>query len=409
MQSPPRVRFLDRSTPPHIVTLILLAGLSALAMNVFLPSLPKMSEYFDTEYRLMQLSVAIYLGVNAVLQLVIGPISDQIGRRPVILGAVVLFMLATLGCLFATNVTVFLIFRMCQAVIVAAMALSRAVVRDMYPQDQAASMIGFVTMGVSLVPMLGPPLGGLLDELLGWKSSFWLLFLLGGGVLWLTWRDLGETSISSGMTLRQQFREYPELIRSPRFWGYALACAFSSGAFFAYLGGAPFVGSEVYGLTSFWLGLLFGAPAVGYLVGNFMSGTFSARIGINKMILWGCLINTGGLAAALLTFAAGYQSEYTFFGFMIFVGLGNGMTIPNATAGSLSVRPHLAGTAAGLGGAIMIGGGAGLSALAGALLQPGTGAWPLLWLMVTTGLASIVAICVVIYRERQLRGLDLAG
>ena len=99
------------------------------------------------------------------------------------------------------------------------------------------------------------------------------------------------------------------------------------------------------------------------------------------------------------------KTALTFFGFMTFVGLGNGMTIPNSTAGSLSVRPHLAGTASGLSGAIMIGGGAALSALAGALLKPGTGAWPLLWLMLITGIAGMISILLVIHRERRLSGL----
>ena len=405
MENPPKVRFLDRTTPPHIVTLILLAGLSALAMNVFLPSLPKMTEHFETKYRVMQLSVAIYLAVNAALQIVIGPISDKFGRRPVILWGVGLFLLATLGCIFAPNITVFLAFRMCQAVVVTAMVLSRAVVRDMVPQDQAASMIGYVTMGVAVVPMIGPVIGGVLDEIFGWQSTFWMLFLLGAVILWMSWRDLGETSVSRGLSLGQQFREYPELFQSPRFWGYALTCAFSSGAFFAYLGGAPFVGTEVFGLSPAALGFFFGAPAVGYFAGNGLSGKLSARVGINKMIFWGCILNASGLGMALLVFAAGFQSEWTFFGFMTFVGLGNGMTIPNATAGALSVRPHLAGTASGLSGAIMIGGGAALSALAGALLQPGTGAWPLLWLMFLTGVASIVSILLVLRREKRLAGL----
>ncbi|SDG58454.1 multidrug effflux MFS transporter [Alloyangia pacifica] len=407
MSTSSRGRFLDPSTPPHLVTLVLLAGLSALAMNVFLPSLPQMTAYFDTEYRLMQLSVAIYLGVNAALQVVIGPISDKLGRRPVILWGIALFLLATLGCIFATDVTIFLLFRMCQAVIVTAMVLSRAVVRDMVGQEEAASMIAYVTMGVAVVPMVGPVIGGALGELLGWKSIFWMLFLLGGAVFWLSWRDLGETSTASGLSLAAQFREYPELLKSPRFWGYALACALSSGAFFSYLGGAPFVGSEVYGLSPASLGVHFGAPAVGYFLGNWISGKFSARVGLNRMILWGSLILATGLAAALLTFAlTDGGSALIFFGFMSLVGLGNGMTIPNATAGTLSVRPHLAGTASGLGGAIMIGGGAALSALAGALLQPGTGAWPLLWLMLSTSLGSVISILLVIRRERRLAGLD---
>ncbi|MDO6728596.1 multidrug effflux MFS transporter [Marinovum sp. 2_MG-2023] len=398
----PDVRFLDRTTPPHIATLIMLAGMAALAMNIFLPSLPGMTAYFDTEYRLMQLSVAIYLAVNAGLQLIVGPLSDKVGRRPIILGGLSIFVVATLGCIFAPNVTVFLICRMAQAVVVVAMVLSRAVVRDMVPQDQAASMIGYVTMGMAVVPMIGPMIGGILDEFWGWKASFWLLFATGLATLWLAWRDLGETKMRSGQTLWQQFGDYPELFRSPRFWGYALASALSSGAFFAYLGGAPFVGSEVFHLEPAMLGLLFGAPAVGYFAGNFMSGRYSARIGVNRMVLWGCMINTIGVVMSLIVFSLGLGSALSFFGFMVFVGLGNGMTIPNATAGTLSVRPHLAGTASGLGGAIMIGGGAGLSALAGALLKPGTGPWPLLWIMLITGLCGMASILYVIRREKRL-------
>ncbi|WP_439522892.1 multidrug effflux MFS transporter [Marivita sp.] len=404
-----KVRFLDRSTPPHIVTLILLAGLSALVMNIFLPSLPNMTAYFQTEYWLMQLSVAVYLAVNAVLQLVIGPISDKMGRRPVILWGIGGFCVATLGCIYAPDIYTFLAFRMAQAVIVTAMVLSRAVVRDCVPQDQAASMIGYVTMGMAVVPMIGPAFGGVLDQMFGWQANFWLLLLLGLGLFWLTWSDLGETAAVSGLTLRQQFAQYPELFSSPRFWGYAVAAAMSSGAFFAYLGGAPYVGTEVFGMSPAVLGFFFGAPAIGYFLGNFVSGRYSARIGVNRMVLVGTVINCTGILLSMLVFWLGLGTEWTFFGFMTFVGLGNGMTIPNATAGMLSVRPHLAGTASGLGGSIMLGGGAGLSALAGALLVPGTGPWPLLWIMLATAICAVVAIQMVIWRSAQLAGLDSAG
>ena len=408
MSDAPDVRFLDRSTPPHIVTLILLAGLSALAMNIFLPSLPDMAQYFGVDYKVMQLSVAVYLAFSAVLQILIGPISDRYGRRPVLLAGLAGFILATLGCLLAPTAIVFLICRMLQAVIATALVLSRAVVRDIVPQDQAASMIGYVTMGMAVVPMVGPAIGGLLDEAFGWQANFWLLAGLGGALVWLVWRDLGETARSSGLSLGQQFREYPELLTSPRFWGYALASGFASGAFFAYLGGAPFVGTEVFGLDASELGLFFGAPAIGYFLGNFVSGRYSARIGVNRMVYWGSLINALGIGLSMLVFLAGWGSALSFFGFMTFVGLGNGMTIPNATAGMLSVRPHLAGTASGLGGAIMIGGGAALSALAGFLLASGSGVWPLLWIMLLTSLAAIACIRFVIWRAAQLSGLDAA-
>ena len=107
--------------------------------------------------------------------------------------------------------------------IVVGIVLSRAAVRDLYTQDKAASMLGYVTMGMAVVPMLGPAVGGLLEEVFGWKVNFWLLFGLAALALWLTYQDFGETAASSGKTLLQQFREYPELLMSPRFWGYSLS------------------------------------------------------------------------------------------------------------------------------------------------------------------------------------------
>jgi DHA1 family bicyclomycin/chloramphenicol resistance-like MFS transporter len=398
------VRFLDRATPPHIFTLIVLTGLGALSMNIFLPSLPQMTEYFVTDYRLMQLSVALYLAVNAGLQVVIGPISDRFGRRPVLLVGISVFLVATLGCIFAPNIEVFLFFRMLQAVIVVGLVLGRAVVRDMYPADQAASQIGYVTMGMAVVPMIGPAIGGVLDETFGWQANFWLLFILGIMVLALTWRDLGETARATSTSFAAQFREYPELLTSRRFWGYCMAAAFASGAFFAYLGGAPYVGSEVFGLSPALVGFYFGAPALGYFFGNWVSGRFSVRLGINVMILWGTVISAAGLLVSLLLFLLGLKTALVFFGFMTFVGLGNGMVLPNATSGMLSVRPHLAGTASGLGGAIMIGGGAALSALAGALLTGGNGAYPLILIMLFTSILAVISILYTIRRERQVTG-----
>jgi MFS transporter, DHA1 family, multidrug resistance protein len=402
MQDPIPVRYLDRSTAPHVSTLILLAGISAMAMNIFLPSLPGMAAHFAVDYGVMQLSVATYLAMSAVLQILIGPISDKYGRRPVILGGVVLFCLATIGCLLAPNATVFLIFRSLQAVVAVAMVLSRAVVRDMYAQDRAASMIGYVTMGMAVVPMIAPAIGGVLEDSFGWKANFGMLLACGLIVLVIAWRDLGETGTPSDNSLAQQFREYPELLTSPRFWGYCLASAFGSGAFFAYLGGAPFVGTQVFGLTPSQLGLYFAAPSIGYFLGNWATGVLAARHGVNRMVLWGTISSTLGMGLSLLISYAGYSSPLVFFGFMSLVGVGNGMTIANATAGMLSVRPHLAGTASGLGGAIMIGGGAALSALAGALLVPGRGEFPLVWIMFVTSGCAVAAILYVIRRERQL-------
>lgn len=402
MTKRPASRFLDRSTPPHLATLVLMAGVAALSMNVFLPSLPGMAVYFEAEYAVMQLSVSLYLMMTALLQLLVGPLSDRYGRRPVMLISTALFALATLGAIFAPTVEVFLACRMAQAVIASALVLSRAIVRDMVGQAEAASLIGYVTMGMAIVPMIGPALGGLLDETFGWRASFWLLFAAAVAMLWLIWSDLGETAPNRSGGFRAQVAEYPELLKARRFWGYVAAAAFASGVFFAFLGGAPYLGSEVFGLSPAILGIYFGAPALGYVLGNFLSGRFSIRIGINRMILWGSLITSVGMAASILIYAAGLTHPLSFFALTATVGIGNGMIIPNATAGSLSVRPHLAGTASGLGGAIMVGGGAAMSVLAGILLPLGTGPYPLQALMLLTSLGSTVAVIYVMRRERDL-------
>lgn len=396
------IRFLDARTPPHILTLILIAGLAALSLNIFLPSLPSMAAYFGVEYHLMQLSLSGYLAMTALMQLFIGPVSDRFGRRPVMLGASAVFVLATLGAIVAPSFGVFMLCRLLQAAIATGFVLSRAVVRDMYAQDRSASMIGYVTMGMSVVPMVGPVVGGALDAAFGWQASFFLLAFAGIGLFALIWSDMGETAKVSGLSFAAQVKQYPELLRSQRFWGYCLGSAFASGGFFAYLGGAPFVGTMVFQLDSATLGFYFGAPAVGYLVGNFLSGRYSVRVGVNTMMILGALVSTVGLLVLTGLTALMPITPGIFFGLVIFLGLGNGISLPSANAGMLSVRPHLAGTASGLGGAFMIGGGAALSAWAGALLGPQSGPLPLVLLMLASSVASVVCAVWVIRRARAI-------
>ena len=400
MSTAPTRIFLHRSSPPTLLTLVLLAGVSAMSMGIYLPSLPAMEAHFATEYWIVQLSVALYLWVNGALQIIIGPISDRFGRRPVLLWSCGLFCLFSLGCIYAPTIEVFLAFRMAQAVIVSAMVLSRAMIRDMVDPAEAASMIGYVTMGMALVPMVAPALGGALEAQFGWQGSFWALVIAGLGLWALTWADAGETHWNRSASFTEQFQEYPELIQSRRFWGYAATAAFASGAFFAYLGGAPYVGATLFEMGPTKLGVFLGAPAVGYMIGNGISGRYSMRFGINRMLLWGAFIASSGLIAMTLGFVLGNGSSLVFFGFMIFVGLGNGMVLPNATAGLLSIHPHLAGTASGLGGALMIGGGAALSAIATAVTGGDSGALPLISLML---LSSLFGVATALYTSARAR------
>ena len=393
--------WLGRTTPPHVVTLVVLASMSALNMNIFLPSLKGMQEYFNTEYAVVQLTISAYLGFTAILQIIIGPLSDIYGRRKVLLWSLGIFLIATVGCIFSPTIEILLFFRMVQAVVASGMVLSRAIIRDTSAPDEAASRIGYVTMGMSVVPMVGPMLGGVLEESFGWQASFVVVLVFGMLATWLIWADLGETNTQKSASFAVQFRAYPELLTSRRFWGYSLTAGFASGVFFAFLGGASFVAETVLHLSPSELGLYFIFVPAGYMLGNFLTGRYSRRIGLDKMMTTGCFITTLGIIIGLSFFFVGIVHPLTFFGSFTLVGLGNGMVLPNANAGMVSVRPHLAGSASGLGGAIMIGGGAALSGLTGTMLTPETGAYSLLFMMLATSVLSIVSSGFVLWVARS--------
>ena len=388
----PPARFLDRKTPPHIITLVLIAGLAALNQNIFLPALPEMAAFFQTDYAVMQLTLSGYLAGTAILQLLIGPLSDRYGRRPVMIGALIILIAATIACVLSTHVAVFLAARMVQTAVVAGMVLSRAIVRDMVPVEQAASMLGYVTMGMAMVPMFGPAVGGLLSELFGWQASFTALGILAVLILIVVIADLGETNRSASASFRAQFAVWPELLGSRIFWNYALISVFVSGAFFSFLGGAPFAGTTLLKLTPGMLGLQFLYTAAGYMAGNFLSGRYARRLGLMRMLLIGNGISLLGVAMALAFALAGQFSALSFFGPMVLMGLGNGVALPSANAGMVNVRPDLAGSASGLGGALTLGLGAILSVIASSIMSEETGAVPLLVVMFVCAFAAMLSI-----------------
>jgi len=392
-----------------VITLVVIAGVSALSMNIFLPALPSMATFFEADYAVVQLAISAYLGVTALLQIIIGPLSDRYGRRPVLLWGIGIFVLATIGCIFSTSIEALLGFRMLQAGVASGIVLSRAIVRDMVPPEQAASMIGYVTMGMSVVPMIGPALGGVLNASYGWQASFVMLGLLGVVVWLIVWLDLGETNSHKSASFGAQFRAYPDLVRSRRFWGYALTAGFASGAFFAFLGGAPFISTVILGLNSAEMGAYFGIVALGYMFGNFLSGRYAQRAGMNKMMMIGGAVAATGSALSLLLFELGFLHALSLFGPMMLVGIGNGLTLPSANAGMISVRPQLAGSASGLGGAITIGGGAGLAALAGVMLNEEGGALPLFALMFLVSLLGVFSSLYVIHVAKKAGALGKDG
>ena len=393
---------ISKTTPPHIITLVTAAALGPLAMNVFLPSLPGITDYFATTEATSQLSVSLYLTAVALLQLVFGPLSDKFGRRPVILIAFCIMIVGTLICIFATTIEWFLAGRIIQASASAGLVLSRAIARDITQGTDAAVLIAYITMGMSLAPMIGPLLGGYLDEFYGWQASFYLTLGFGIFALSLAYFDLGETNKEKQNSVKEQIEAYPELLRSRRFWGYAITAMFSSGAFFAFLGGGSLLADRVYGLSPSQYGFYFMFISLGYLLGNMISGRITKRIGINQMMLSGNIIVGLGLAASIIMILSGSTHPFAFFGFVFFVGLGNGMTLPSANAGVVNVRPNLAGSASGLAGSLQLGGGAILSVIAGYTISAENGAAPLATMMLITIICASLSTLYVMRVERQL-------
>lgn len=378
-------------SPPRFATLVSLTALSVLSLNMFLPSLSSMAESFGTDYATISIAVSGYLAVTAVLQLIIGPLSDRYGRRPVMLGALSVFLIASLVCATTDRIEVFLGFRVLQGGIIAGWAVSLAVVRDTFGPQQAASRLGFISMAMAIAPMTGPMIGGVLDEVFGWRANFLLYVGLASVMLLVCWGDLGETNTKKSASLTDQIRSYPSLVRSRRFWAFAGCTAFSTGTFYTFLAGAPLVAEHQFGLSPAVLGICMGSITGGFLFGSFLAGKISARHSLTQMMVAGRLIACAGLAAGLLSVWMGGTDPLLYFGATVFAGLGNGITMPSSNSGVMSINPSLAGSAAGLTGAMTVGTGAALTSLAGAVLTPQNAAVGLLALMLAAGLIALAA------------------
>lgn len=392
---------------PRLLTLILLAALSTLSLNLFLPSLTNIARDFEADYALVSLSIAGYLAVTAVLQLVIGPMSDRFGRRPVLLCGLAVFVIGSSGCWLARDIHSFLLFRALQAAVIAGWVLSMAMIRDTRSEGEAASLIGYVAMSMAVAPMLGPMIGGLLDEFFGWRSSFLLYSLFGVALLTLCWRELAETNLAPSATFTAQFEAYPELFGSRRFWGYALCGLFSTGAFYVFLAGVPLVAARQFSISPGQLGFYMGTITVGFAVGSFLAGRYSKRHALSTMMIVGRLIAFVGLAVGLVLFLLGYAHGLTLFLATVFAGLGNGISMPSTNTGAISIRPNLAGSAAGLVGATTVAGGALLTSITGYLLEDGDAAIRLLGVMLLCAVGALAAAFYVRLIDR--REASLAG
>ena len=350
---------------PGILVLVAMSALQPFALNVMAPALPGMARAFDVDYATIQLTLTFYLVAVAISQFFGGPLSDRFGRRPVILTSLVLFTLGAFAAIFAMNVGTLIAARILQACGAGtAFALARAVIRDTSGRDESASRIGYVTTVMVVVPMIAPLCGGMLDERFGWRSIFLLGTVFGAAVLLYVSLKLPETRAGHGVgsgSVRHVFMAFPTLLSNRGFLGYAGALAFCSASFFGFLAAAPYVIVTVMGQSPDVYGAYFVLSAFGYMVGNFVSGRFGRRIGTDRMVLIGSAISSCAILTELIVIFALPWTPASFFLPLMGNAIGNGLTMPGATAGALSVRPDLAGSAAGFAGAFQLGLGAAMT------------------------------------------------
>lgn len=380
------------SHKPRLLTLILLTAMSVLTLNMFLPSLAHIAQDLETDYATVSLSVGGYLAMTAVIVLIIGPLSDRVGRRPVTLTGLVLFTGASLGCALTDDIWLFLAFRMLQGGMVAGYTLSITIVRDTHPEREAAAMIGRIGMAMALAPMLGPMLGGLLDTVFGWRATFWFYTIAGFGLLALCWFDLAETRPARQEPTGLRTGKMRQMLGEPRFWAFALCTTFSRGAFYIFIAGAPIAAVTVFGSNTAEIGLYVGSITGGFMLGAYGASRLAPHYPPVLMMIVGRIIACAGLALGLAFVLAGWVSPLLFFGSTFFAGLANGVTIPSSSAAAMSVRPDLTGTAAGMEGALTVAGGAVLTTLTGLAV---TGVNPheaLLVLMLAVSIAGLAAV-----------------
>lgn len=378
---------------PGIATMSLLCGFSLLPLSIFLPSLPTIGSDLGTSYAIIGLTLAGYAAASVAFEMVAGPLSDRYGRRPILLVCLGLFVVGSVGCALATDIWTFLAARLFQATITSAYPLSMATIKDTSSKELAASRIGYVAMTAAIAPLIGPTIGGSIDQRFGWRAIFWFLATL--GIFLFSWCcfSLYETNRSPKQTFGEQLKVYVSLLRVPLFWSYSLCMAFSVGTFYALMAGAPLAAKTTFDIQPATLGIYIGAVTGGYILGSFISGRRAKFCSLTTMILAGRVTALGGPAVALTLFGLGVHHPFAIFGPCILVGIGNGMTSPSANAGVMSVRAGLAGSAAGLAGAVTIAGGTIFSTITAATITTRNATTVMLSLMLAATLFALLAGC----------------
>ncbi len=364
---PPRVIVGDRTPWRLLILLMAMTAIGPIALNIIVPALPHLGAAFTAGADTVQLSVSLFLVGLAVAQLLIGPLSDRFGRRPVALGGLALAAVASLASVAASDVLTFVATRVLQAFGAATgLVIGRAVIRDLFERDRAAAMIGLVTTVMMVAPMASPLVGGLLDTAFGWRAIFVFLAAVAAIVFLYALAALPETHERHPANAGEGFFvDLRRLAASVPFNAYVACATFGSATFFAFLGGGAHVVVTMMGRSSAEYGVWFALFSIGYTSGNFATSRLSTRFGIDRLILWGLVLETIGALASMAGSAAHQFGPGVLFLPQIVVSFGNGLMLPGAIAGAVSVRPQAAGTASGVLGFVQMAVGALFAQLGG--------------------------------------------
>ena len=383
----------DPRLSPRILVplLVILTAIGPIALNLPLPAVPALARYFDADPGLVQLTVTLYLAGMACAQLLHGPLSDRYGRRPVIIGALILTTVMSLAAAAAAGIGWLIAARVLQSLGASAgLVVGRAVIRDVFDRDRSASMIGWVTMAMMVAPMVAPSIGGVLNETVGWRWIFVATAVITGLALAATIVGLPETRAGAASpSAGEILRDARHLLADRNFLGYLGIGAVSSVTFFAFVGGAPHVVVSVMGESSTTYGLWFIANAAGYMIGNAVSGRYSMRFGGDRLIAWGCVLMIG---AALVQFGIALSGLMTHPAMLFLpqagIAFANGLQLPGAVAGAVSINPQAAGSSSGLVGFAQMGLGAVAAQLAGSLVGLHVSATPMVVLILAAAIGA---------------------
>jgi DHA1 family bicyclomycin/chloramphenicol resistance-like MFS transporter len=337
------------------LTTIVVAQLAfgLVAMTISLPSMQDWPATFGASQAAVQLTFSGYVFAYGVLQLVYGPLSDRLGRKPVLLFGLGLAVLASLLALFAPNLPVLVAARVLQgAGCAACMVVGRALVQDHFTGSDRTRVMALVGMTMGVCPPLATLVGGQLHVRWGWQANFALLTLLAAGMLLATWRVLPggkPQGVAPGKGWGELFAGYAQLLREPAFLLYVVLLSTTTASFYSFLGGAPLVLGR-YGVTPEKIGWYIMCIPGAYILGNWLTSRFIRRFGDRILMGVGQAATVAGISLALALGLGGWNSPLSLALPMILLGVGHGLLVPPTLTGTVGLVPALAGSASAVGG-----------------------------------------------------------